>query len=277
MDSFREYLLQEKKLTASSTGSYLYSLSKFSGWLQREGLTVEEVTYSHLLLYIKERQQRGEKKKYVNQGLTAVRHYYGYLIHRQVTDYNPASNLHVRGVPRRLPHGLLEREELDTLYQRYNGNLRNKVLLGLLVFQGLAVTELQQLQPNHIDLTRAKVTVPATATSNGRTLPLEACQVLELQNYLASHTSTYLLTAARGSNRLQNVVAGLMAELKKTSPQVKNAAQLRQSVIACWLKHKDVRVVQQLAGHRHVSSTQRYQEDRLRALQEDVASFHPLG
>ncbi len=48
------------------------------------------------------------------------------------------------------------------------------------------------------------------------------------------------------------------------------------SVIAQWLRAKDLRVVQYLSGHKYVSSTERYQASHLSALQAELAHFHPL-
>lgn len=278
MKGFEAYLSAERHLSQSSIGTYSFLLGKFSKWLMREGLAVESLIYRDLLRFVKERRQLKEKKRYINQSLTVIRHYYCFLIHKGITDYNPAVNLLVRGVVRRLPHGLLERERLDELYQRYEGSLRHQALLGLLVFQALSVTELQHLETVHVDLARGLVHVPETSRCNSRMLPLEACQVLQLRDYLALVSGTPMLfSSGRGSGKLTNVLARLMSELRQINPKVRNATHLRMSVISDWLISRDVRVVQQKAGHRHVSSTQRYQQDMLRALQQDMENFHPLG
>lgn len=64
--------------------------------------------------------------------------------------------------------------------------------------------------------------------------------------------------------------------LRKINPKLKNAAQLRQSVITEWLKEKDLRTVQYMAGHRNVSSTERYQTNNLEDLKEALNKHHPL-
>lgn len=277
MEIFKAYLTGARRLSRNSVESYAYTLGRFRKWLQQQGLGIEQLTYRHLLLYIKERLQQGETRKYINQGLTVVRHYFEYLIYHGAVDYNPASTLYVRGVVRRLPHGLLDREELDRIYRSYRGGLRNKVLLGMLVFQGLTTTEIQQLEPRHVDMERKQLHVPDTCRSNGRILQLETCQLLPLHDYLTQHSHSFLFTTASGSSYLTNVITQLMEKLRRTNSAVRNAMHLRMSVISHWLRSRDVRVVQHMAGHRHVSSTQRYQQDKLRALQQEVSSFHPLG
>ena len=55
------------------------------------------------------------------------------------------------------------------------------------------------------------------------------------------------------------------------------ATKIRESVIVFWLKSKDIRTVQYMAGHKYVSSTERYQELDLEHLKEQIEQFHPLG
>ena len=56
-----------------------------------------------------------------------------------------------------------------------------------------------------------------------------------------------------------------MATLQELHPEMKNLTQLRSSVLE-WLKEKDVRIVQYMAGHKRVSSTERYQAINLEDL-----------
>lgn len=275
MERFKEHLQAEKGLSPVTAACYAFALGKLYSWMKREGLTAEVLTYRHMLGYVKQRLLQGDSKRDVNQGLTAARHYFDYLIHIGLTDYNPATNLYVRGEVRRLPHGLLERRELDMLYHA-TGGLQRKVLVGLLVFQGLSVGELQLLERGHVDLEQGLLHVSASRRSNRRVLRLEEAQLGPLREYLDRHERVALLTAPEGGGDLTNVLMVLMEKLRRTNPGVRNATQLRMSVISHWLKGKDVRVVQHMAGHRHVSSTERYRQDRLQSLQRDVESFHPL-
>ena len=64
--------------------------------------------------------------------------------------------------------------------------------------------------------------------------------------------------------------------IKKTHPKVASGKIIRSTVIAEWLKTLDVRVAQYMAGHRYVSSTERYQVANLRELKESLKRHHPL-
>ncbi|MXV15617.1 integrase [Hufsiella ginkgonis] len=64
--------------------------------------------------------------------------------------------------------------------------------------------------------------------------------------------------------------------LQRIDPKVKNAMQIRQSVITEWLKEKNLRIVQYMVGHKYVSSTELYKTTNLENLKEALNKFHPL-
>lgn len=77
--------------------------------------------------------------------------------------------------------------------------------------------------------------------------------------------------------RLGNTVQHIIKKLKKINNKVTNIHQLRASVITNWLKQYNLRQVQVLAGHRYISSTERYLQDDLESLHEIVNNFHPIN
>jgi integrase/recombinase XerD len=67
-----------------------------------------------------------------------------------------------------------------------------------------------------------------------------------------------------------------MQKLRKIDPNVKNAKQLRASVIMKWLKQYNLREVQYMAGHRYVSTTESYRQNEMEGLKEEIMQYHPL-
>jgi integrase/recombinase XerD len=47
--------------------------------------------------------------------------------------------------------------------------------------------------------------------------------------------------------------------------------------ITNWLKHFNLRETQYMAGHKYVSSTERYRMDNLEDMQKELEKYHPLG
>ncbi|MGV8138348.1 MAG: integrase [Mangrovibacterium sp.] len=52
--------------------------------------------------------------------------------------------------------------------------------------------------------------------------------------------------------------------------------QIRISVISHWVKEKNIREVQYMAGHASIYSTQRYIRASLDDLKDELSLFHPL-
>jgi integrase/recombinase XerD len=243
--------------------------------------------------YIKHSQKKGKSKLNIQHELLAIPHYFNYLVKAGKIKSNPAQGVYVRGIARRLPHDLAEYDELVKLYENYPvtdiRDQRNKVILGLLIFQALTIEELETLEAGHINLREGKIKISGTDRTNERTLKLEASQVFELQEYLNKTRNrilygpkvnepekiTQLIIGMEGGRALSGEVAWMMRRLKH--PKVRQASQIRASLIAEWTRRYDVRIVQYMSGHKYVSSTERYQATHLEDLKEQLSKYHPLN
>jgi integrase/recombinase XerD len=76
---------------------------------------------------------------------------------------------------------------------------RNKVILSLLIYQGVSNEELHKLESGHIKLKEGKLYVPASAHSNSSMLKLEAFQIMELYEYI--HVTRSKILAERSKER----------------------------------------------------------------------------
>ena len=85
-----------------------------------------------------------------------------------------------------------------------------------------------------------------------------------------------LFVSTGSSAKLQNTVQILSNQLKKNYSHFTGFPQIRASVIAGWLKTHPLRQVQYWAGHKYVSSTERYLLGDLEGLKQSVEQFHPL-
>lgn len=283
--SFEEYLTAQglKPDTIEQHRRYIHY---FICWMSDESLFLSQVTHSEILDFADQLKQEGRSINQINRVLLAVRYYFSYLDKEGVTTHNPAAGITLKGRIRNVPHDLLEKEELEDLYDKYEikdeRTHRNKVILGLLVYQGLKREELETLRPEYLKLREGKIQIPATGTSNGRILSLQPHQILDLQEYLLlirpklQSRSERLFTGRNDIENLKNSLLHLNHALRKINPKLKNAIQIRQSVITEWLKEKDLRTVQYMAGHRYVSSTERYQTTNLEDLKEALNKHHPL-
>ena len=290
LQDFEAYL-KSKGFTKKSIANRLKTINLYNQWTEKENLEIEQVTYNDLLLFMKYSQQIGRTQKTINHYLVVVRHFYDHLMEAGKTATNPATGIEVKGVKRKVLYHILETHELNQLYNQFTDNslkgIRDKVMLGLLVYQGLQTSELARLEVKDIKLREGKIDVAGSVNSNGRILKLESHQVMDMYDYVlqtrpkiiaeSKQETEKLLISESGGTQISNFMSRMMKKLKKVNPSVQNANQIRASVITKWLKTKNLRETQYLAGHRYISSTESYLQNEMEGLKEEVQMFHPLG
>jgi integrase/recombinase XerD len=281
---FESYLKGEK-LKESTIVQHVLYVGYFQLWLDKESLTLQQITQKEVLDFVDEQKQNGRSTNQLNRILLSLRYWFAYLNKKDILHGNPASGLQIKGSVRSIPTGLLERGELDHLYESYtvkdDRTYRNKTMLGLLIYQALTLEELETLRPEHLKLREGKITIPETTNNAGRTLDLKPFQILDLQEYILIirpriQKSERLFTGRNNLEDLKNTLLHLCHALRRINPKVRHATQIRQSVITEWLKEKGLRQVQYMAGHRYVSSTERYLTTNLEDLRDALNKHHPL-
>ena len=223
--------------------------------------------------------------------------------------------LKIRGTKQHSLYRIYTPEELTTLYdnfytlyvrnyddsqipknQRHRNALnkqRNAVLLNILIYQGTTTKEIDDLQLCDLDLINATLKIRGGRKSNARTLQLEATQIGVLMNYLQNirpqlqeyHTteSEKLFLTLPEYSKQNTESENLLYAFKPLTKQVKeidtnflNFKQLRASVITNWLKVHGLRKTQIMAGHRYISSTEKYKANNLQELTGDINKLHPF-
>ncbi len=284
--NFEQYL-QEKRYSAVTIHRYKLYGVVFTDWLNQEQLDGGEVGYNDVIAFMQHMKAKGKSNRTVHNQLNILRHYFNYLTLEGKRQDNPAAGLYVKGIVRKLPGNLLSREDMEDLYRWYQLQLRvdreKKIMLGLLVYQGLRTDEVMNLEAAHVNLREGKIFIKGARKSNERWLPMQANQALELQQYMQANKfkeGIFLarLTRADASKRnVNNRIKHMMGQLQQLNPKVINANQIRSSVITGWLQQYNLRQVQYMAGHRYVSSTERYQVLNGDDWQNELQKHHPMS
>jgi site-specific recombinase XerD len=295
MMDYKRYL-QKENYTKSTIKSYENGAETFIKWCKRNHTNPDLIDYKTILKFIKYLQRKGTTKKTVKHKIGTIKIYFKYLLSENYRVDNPVENINIKGVKRIINYNLLESDELEDLYYSFETEnikdayhkltaKRNKIIVGLLVYQGLNTTELIHLELEDLQLYKGKIYIKSGVRSNSRTLELKSWQVIEFLEYIKEFREEVLERKSLETNRifipnnarLGNTVQHIIKKLKKTNHKVTNIHQIRASVITNWLKQYNLRQVQVLAGHRYISSTERYLQDDLESLHEIVNNFHPIS
>lgn len=294
--TYKEYL-QKQTYSKSTITVHLLRVQRFIGWIKNYGITADTLTYKELMQYVKYlKEQKKYKVPSINNELRAVKLYYDYLIFTEISATNPAEGVAIRGTRHKVISNILSTQELEDLYYSCATEhhdtffkaikIRNKVVLGLMIYQGIKPIELYHLELSHVQLHKGSIYIPGTKRSNPRTLVLHPSQILAIQNY-TENTRMYLANRIKTENteqliygsthQMNSITHRIISSLKKYNAKLKNVAHLRTSIIVNWLSKHHLRKVQYMAGHRYISSTERYKQDDLENLQEIINKYHPIS
>jgi len=238
------------------------------------------------------------RNRYSNRGtlhriLASLKAYYEFLNRTGKRKDNPCKAIRLRDKQNRdiQLQDLFTVQELESLLERKERfNLlvnRNKVLTGLLIYQGLLPAELEHLSVSDINLTAGTVYIKATANTNRRTLQLKPTQIMVLHEYMEQtrkelvkqQAEESLLIGSRGEPmKGEDITKHIKRSFKgRFKGRTVNCQTIRQSVITNLLKAgNDLRIVQVFAGHKYPSTTEKYKQTSVEALKTAIQNYHPM-
>lgn len=301
-NDFINYLLQKGYSNSTAEGFYI-DTKRFLSWCEKENVTIEEVIYNDITSYLQSLGSIAQHTK--GCYLRGVKQYFNYLIQKEQRTDNPVEFIQLKGLKRKTLYDILNRQELDKLYSSYTladeqckdknqnwfkakllAQKRNKVILGLMLYQAMDTKDLKLLCVSDVKLREGKIFIPGTRRSNERELKLEALQIIDLMEYLlktrnellqiTNKKTEQLFISIGKSERFNNMMVYLLKKLQQISKKVTSAKQLKASVIVHWLKLYNLRQVQYMAGHRYVSSTEAFLVNEMDEMIEDIEKYHPI-
>ncbi len=285
-----EYLYQE--MAKASAANYLHTINHFLKIHPK----AKRYKYLDLVNYLADVRQRYPNTQTSIRILSAIKRYYEYLESTGQRNDNPCQTLTVKvGSNHSIQfQDLFTSSELEMLMSRENRYRdlldRNKVLISLIIYQGLTSDELIRLDVGNINLDAGTVRVKGSSKLLGRTLQLKPQQILLLDRYI-HHTRGQMMKrkANKTSKLILNklgepiTVEGIFAVIEPLAalfPDRKlNPRTIRMSVISNWMNERKLplETVQDLAGHRWPSSTEKYRRPNDNERRKLINQYFPIG
>jgi len=268
-----------------------FAVNQVSVWLEWLPKKAEESNYKDLMDYIGHLQEQGKNPAQANRILQAISHYYECYELKNV-----AIGTRIKGVVQKAKVAVFTEKQLDEMYELFipkqgKGyyHLSDKLVLGLMIYQGLEVGDFMKIETKDVDLEKGKIYIPSRGHRRSRLLDLQAHQILQLYHYLfidrpkhCNESSEKLLSPqGDGYNNFHWQYKKLSKEVKrqikeKLDKEVIKLSQLRQSRITIWIRKYGLRKAQYMAGFRRVLSIERYQDPNLENLKAQVKTYHPF-
>lgn len=289
LERYLASLGQEPGLSSHTEEAYRRDLERYSHIVSSRGCRAPvEVTAADVTQALEDLAARGLSPATVARSASAIRRYHAFLVAAGISPSDPAADLRLTRIDRQRPDPLTV-EEVERLLAGTDGDTpltrRDRAVLELLYAAGLKVSELTALQLDEV-LTDAALVRVAGGTRRQRVVPVGGEAVQWLEGYrrhgrpsLAGPDSGrvfFLSSRGRPLSRMTvwKIIRAAAQRVSLERPVSPHA--LRHTFAAHLLEGgADLRDVQQLLGHAHISTTQIYahaDEEHLRRVHQ---TYHP--
>lgn len=296
----------------------------FISFLDKDNTEIENATTKEILLYLSILQKKGVGNVTRKIRLYALKHFFNYQIENKTRTDNPAKRIKINTKQIQQITTILTKQELQAIYQNYQvptkndkrkhfnwfknyrlSKERNKVIISLLIHQGLTTAEVSRIQIDDLNLRKGEIDIRGGRIGKDRTLALKSSQIIDLMEYqfktrnelviyqkpkcaslgedavgswekqlfLSVPTSGKKYASTNGNLQIWK---GLTKELKAQNPKLLKLQHIRKSVIVNWLKNYNLREIQYKAGHRNIYSTEMYLINDIDDLQAEIEKHHPI-
>ncbi|HSR50824.1 MAG TPA: tyrosine recombinase XerC [Acidobacteriota bacterium] len=292
---FLDYIRRQRDYSPQTWKAYRRDLTEFTAFLSRGGrdtsASLRDIDHISIREFLGHLYDRGNSKSSAARKLAAVKSFFRFLHREGKVESNPARLVKTPKLPQKSPRVLtpLQVESILGLPDTSNGlGLRDKAWMELLYAGGLRVSELVGIDVSDISFSQRIIRVTGKGRRE-RMVPFGEPALDALDHYLPVR-----LRLLRGNRDGRDLDALFLnhrgGRLTARSIQAKLKDYVRRGALALNVhphifRHSfathllnngaDLRSVQELLGHKSLSTTQRYTHLTLEELQKTYRRSHP--
>ncbi len=301
IDEFLEYMEVEKGSSPLTIRNYKHYLSRFLDWLRNEGIRRElrdinpEIVRQYRLYLSRLKDDKGETLSRKTQGyhVIALRSFLRYLLKNDYEVMSPdkidlpkTQERDIKFLSGEQVDRLLNAPSLSTIQGK-----RNKAILEVLYSTGLRVSELVKLDRDKLDLKRREFGIVGKG-GKARVVFLSLRAAEWIEKYLVARDDNYKplfirhkgkMGPSQDDSDMRLSVRSVQRMIKKYAKKIKLPVDatphvIRHSFATDLLRAgADLRSVQEMLGHKNVSTTQIYTHVTNRQLRDIHSAFHDKG
>ncbi len=229
--------------------------------------------------------------KSIARKISSIRSFYNFLVREELTKENPFLDVELPKKEKKLPQFIYP-EEIEALFNSIDTSkaigVRDKLILEFLYGTGVRVAELCSVKINDIDFYQKLVLIHGKG-SKDRFVPIHKTLIRSLERYLLTARNDFLKRSAdkdnqtlflnfKGTSLTQRGVRYIVKRILDNSEETFNLSphKLRHTFATHLLNNgADLRSVQELLGHVHLSSTQIYTQVSKEKLKDAYMIAHP--
>lgn len=289
LKGFKTYLSLERSLSDNSIEAYLRDVSMLFRFLAEQGLQITHATYNDLqsfIGFIAELELSANSQARI---LSGIKSFYRYLLLEQIIVEDPTELLAAPKLKRALPV-VLTVNEIDAMMAMIDMSKpegqRNRAMLETMYSCGLRVSELINLQISGLYLDVEFIRVRGKGDKE-RLIPIGAEAIKQLryyQEYVRVHLavqekySDILFLNKRGAALSRVMVFLIIKDLAVKVGIQKNIHPhtFRHSFATHLVEAgADLRAVQEMMGHKSITTTEIYTHLDNKFLRKTLEQFHP--
>lgn len=287
LNSFFNFLVQEKRYSPNTVTSYRNDLSQLSSFFLDCEVDYLNCTTRDLRNWILDLSSKGLEASSINRKIACVKSLFKFLRKEKFRAGNPSVSLKPLRKSSKIPEFVHEKE-LTTLLDHVEFDLesfqglRSYLIISLLYLTGMRRAELIGLRVNDVDFSLKSLKVTGKGNKQ-RIIPLNTQSLKLIEDYLEKKrnirfSNDFLIVTNKGEKSYPGLIystvkkyLGMVTTQKKRSPHV-----LRHSFATHLLdKGADLNAIKELLGHSNLAATQIYTHSSLEKLKETFKQAHP--
>jgi len=291
--SFLAYLRVEKGLATLTVESYASDLAQFAEFLQSRRRALVEARREDVRGFLTQLFANGVKDRSVARKLSALRHFYKYLLLDRIIKHDPTLEIDSPKQWKILPKSLA-RTEIDSMLEsageagdsKLSAALaqRDQAMVEMLYASGLRVSEIVNVKLEDLKLDMGCVLVRGKGDKE-RIVPIGSAAQKQISLYrdegriaLLNGKVSSMLFVRRGGRKLTRQRVWQMVKEISAGGRHASPHMLRHSCATHMVENgADLRTVQTILGHADISTSQIYTHVALDRLKTVYRKFHPRG
>ncbi len=290
---YLSYIASVRALSPKTVLAYEEDLRKFEGFLKERNADFRTLSRQEVRRFLAELQRQHLSVATVNRVLSGIKGLYSYAVRYGIVETDPFDRVTRLKEQRKLPSVLTE-EEIHKLLEAPGEDffgLRDSVIFQVLYATGCRLSELLDMNTDAVDLSAGRISVRGKGDKD-RFVYLTDSAVHIVELYLPLKEAYQEKHSVAGDHRKALIIN---TKGRRISPQgvhyiferYTNMLGLSKHVTPHTLRHTfathildrdaGIRVVQELLGHEHISTTQIYSHVGIERLRNVYERSHPHG
>ena len=284
IEQFIQYLIAEKNYSQLTAKAYNVDMFDFYDFIKQKNIELINCTKNIIREYLATLYNRNLKRSSIVRKFAVLKSFYKFLIMINVIKINPTTSMSTPKKDKRIPLFLTE-QEIKNLLNLPNIDLRDKAMLELLYSSGIRIEEMVSINLKDVDFMSANIKILGKGAKE-RIVPVGDICLFAIKNYLDERINkglNYSINSPLFLNKYGNRITQRGARKILHSWFIKSA--ITKKVSPHTLRHTfathlldngcDINSVQQMLGHKNLSTTQIYTHVTLESLRKIYNKAHP--